>query len=96
MIDAMYTALMQRIVPKDVIERIQGITDKEWYKFERDNIDSIYEYLEQFRFRPTRGTIYNNYTSPEDTELLGLIAKTEPTIRMYREGKKKVKLTFVD
>ncbi len=99
MIDAMYAALMQRIVPKDVIERIEHgekITDKEWFKFERDNIDSIYAYLEQYRFRPTRGSIYNNYTSPEDTELLGLIAKTEPTIKMYREDKKKVKLTFID
>jgi len=105
MIDAMYKALMNKIVPNDVIERISScerdnekITDKDWFKYEKGNLDSIYTYLEQFRFRPKKGNIYNDYTSPEDTELLGLIAKTEPTIKMYRNKEciNKAKITFID
>ena len=100
MIDAMYKALMNKIVPNDVIEHIERgnekITDKDWFKYERGNLDSIYTYLEQFRFRPKKDNIYNDYTSPEDTELLGLIAKTEPTIKMYRNTINKAKITFID
>jgi len=99
MIDAMYKGVMGRIVPVDIIERIERgpITDKEWFQFEKGNNDSIFSYLEQFRFRPKNPSMYPNYVSPVEEELNKLYWNVEPEIREYNEVEEaRVKIKFLE
>ena len=99
MIDAMYKGVMGRIVPVDVIERIERspITDKEWFQFEKGNMESIFAYLEQFRFRPKNPSMYPNYVSPVEEELNKLYWNVDPEIRESNEIEEvRVKITFLE
>ena len=99
MIDAMYRGVMGRIIPVDLIERISGeyIPDKEWFQYEKGNNDSIFAYLEQFRFRPKNKEMYPEYMSPVDEEINKLYWKVEPEIREYQEVERiRVKVKFLE
>ncbi len=102
MIDAMYKGVMGKIVPVDIIERIerdnQQITDKEWFQFEKGNMESILAYLEQFRFRPKNKDMYPGYITPAEEELNKIIWSVDPTIPMYIDEveKVRVKIKFLD
>ena len=101
MIDAMYKGVMGRIVPVDIIEKIekgnQIITDKEWFQYEKGNMDSIFSYLEQFRFRPKNKEMYPGYMTPVEEEINMLYWKIEPEIREYEEVERiRVKVKFLE
>lgn len=86
MIDAMYKAIIAKIVPHDIIERIEReeIDDKEWFQYERGNMDSILSYLEQFRFKPKDPSKYPGYISPVEEEMNKIVWEIDPSIPMYR------------
>jgi hypothetical protein len=96
MIDAMYKAIFAKIVPPDVIERIEkgDVSDKEWFQYEKGNMDSIFAFLEQFRYRPRSQTTLIN------EEINKIIVDTDPTIPMYdifnEVEKVRVKIKFLD
>jgi hypothetical protein len=101
MIDAMYKGVMGKIVPVDIIERIergnQVISDKEWFQFEKGNNESIFAYLEQFRFRPKNPSMYPNYISPAEEELNKLYWNVDSEIREGNEVENiRVKIKFLD
>jgi len=84
MIDAMYKAIFAKIVPPDIIERIEKgetkqVSDKEWFEYEKGNMDSIFAFLEQFRYRPkSQDTLINE-------EINKIIVDTDPTIPMFTD-----------
>ena len=101
MIDAMYRGVMGRIVPGDIIERIERenkiLSDREWFQFEKGNNESIFAYLEQFRFRPKNKEMYPDYISPVEEELNKLYWNVEPEIREYQEIERiRVKVKFLE
>lgn len=97
MIDAMYKGVMGRIVPVDIIEKIERdnkpITDKEWFEFEKGNNESIFAYLEQFRFKTKNKEMYPGYMTPAEEELNKLYWKIEPEIRVEEV---RVKIKFLE
>ena len=101
MIDAMYKGVMGRLVPADIIERIERgnkpITDKEWFQFEKGNNESIFAYLEQFRFRPKNPSMYPNYISPVEEELNKLYWNVDEEIRETNKVEEaRVKIKFLE
>jgi hypothetical protein len=98
MIDAMYRGVMRRIVPVDLIERISGeyIPDKEWFNFEKGNMESIFSYLEQFRFRPKNKEMYPEYLSPVEEEVNKLYWEAVDTVDEVEEVRVKVKFIEIE
>ena len=86
MISQMYKAIINDICPPDILERIEkgnDLSNKEWFEYEKGNIDSIYAYLEQFRFKPKNPSMYPTYVPPHLTEINKLILKVDDGIQIY-------------
>lgn len=90
MIDEMYKGIMGKICPPDIIERIEDknliLTNKEWFEFEKGNNDSIFKFLEQFRFRPKDPSKYPNYVSPEQLDLCKLMFPVKREVPMFHSN----------
>jgi hypothetical protein len=60
-------------------------------------MDSIFAYLEQFRFKPKNKDMYPGYITPVEEEINMLYWKVEPSIRDYEEIEKiRVKVKFLE